>query len=217
MFQKLCSSLAILTLLGSPCALAQEEGRAFFFDLGRSSSNVSRGHSEFDIYRFGMQWDFKHTLWQGKSSRLSGYYEGSINYWNAERDDVFAVALSPVFVLTFGNNKGNYRPFVEAGIGLAVLSEGLVGGRQMGSSWQFENRIGFGVRSDRLGFHYRYMRYSNGDLSKPNQGIDAHVLGLTYRFLSSKRLRPGTTQFWRNLWKVISFQLPAISQPVNPR
>ena len=180
MFQKLCVLLFAISLLASPVVFAQNTDQAFVFDLGRSASNVSRGHAEFDVYRTGIQRAFKRTFWQGDSANLSGYWEGSLNYWSAPGDDVYALAVSPVFVLSFG--EGEYRPFIEAGVGLALLSDDVVGGRQMGSSWQFEDRIGFGIRSDTLGFHYRYMHYSNGDIEDPNQGIDAHVIGMTYRF-----------------------------------
>jgi lipid A 3-O-deacylase len=182
MIRIIFATFVILTGLFCTSAIAQDDSRTFVFDVGRSSSNASRGHSEFDIYRVGVQKAFKRTFWEGSNSRLSGYWEGSLNYWSAEPDDVFAVALSPVFVLSFGEDNGGYHPFIEAGVGLAILSDDVIGGRQMGSSWQFEDRIGFGIKSDKLGFHYRYMHYSNGDLSKPNQGIDAHVLGMTYRF-----------------------------------
>jgi len=182
MTKKFITILVILVLATSPRAFAQESDKVFVFDFGNSSSNASRGHSDLDIFRVGRQWEFKRTFWQGDSARVSGYWEGSLNYWSADRDDVFAVALSPVFVLSFGEDDGNYHPFIEAGVGLALLSDDRVGGRLMGSSWQFEDRIGFGLRSQRLGFHYRYMHYSNGDLSKPNQGLDAHVIGMTYSF-----------------------------------
>lgn len=182
MTQRIITSVLALAFLISPCAFAQDNDRTFVFDLGRSPSNSSRGHSEFDLYRVGRQWEFKRVLWQGESSNLSGYFEGSLNYWSADRDDIFALAFSPVFVLSFADKGAGYHPFIEAGIGLAILSDDRIGGRNLGSSWQFEDRIGFGIRSERLGFHYRYMHYSNGDISKPNQGIDAHVIGMTYRF-----------------------------------
>ena len=29
---------------------------------------------------------------------------------------------------------------------------------------------------------YKYMHYSNGGIDKPNNGIDAHVIGMTFRY-----------------------------------
>lgn len=176
----LSTFLLIFAILASPSAFSQDSAKYLVFDIGQSSSNFSRGHSEFDVYRIGVQKEFKRTFWQGDSASLSGYWEGSLNYWSADGGNEYAVALSPVFTLSFG--EGEYRPFIEAGVGLAIMSDDVIAGRRMGSSWQFEDRIGFGVKSDQLGFHYRYMHYSNGDIEKPNQGIDAHVIGMTYRF-----------------------------------
>ena len=180
MNKKISVLFLVFFLISSHSAIAQDSGRYLVFDIGQSSSNMARGHSEFDVYRMGVQKEFKRTFWQGDSAQLSGYWEGSFNYWNADGGNEYALALSPVFVLSFG--EGEYRPFVEAGVGLAIMSDDVIGGRRMGSSWQFEDRIGFGVKSDRVGFHYRYMHYSNGDIEKPNQGIDAHVIGMTYHF-----------------------------------
>lgn len=174
--------LAVAAVLICPPSIAQERGRAWSLDVGRSSSNTARGHGELDIYRLGLQWDFKRTFWEGDSARLGGYWEASVNFWGADQDDVTAVALSPVFVLTFGNNPGGSRPYIEAGVGLAILSDDVAGGRMLGSSWQFEDRIGFGVASDRWDVHYRYMHYSNGDIDKPNQGVDAHVIGISLSY-----------------------------------
>ncbi|MGI9291646.1 MAG: acyloxyacyl hydrolase, partial [Gammaproteobacteria bacterium] len=110
MTKKLSVFLLVISLLASPVAFSQDSSRYFVFDVGQSSSNVFRGHSEFDVYRMGVQKEFKRTFWQGDSAKLGGYWEGSLNYWNANRSNEYAVALSPVFVLSFG--EGEYRPFI---------------------------------------------------------------------------------------------------------
>ena len=183
MMTKPCTLLLALALAASGFpALAADGGRAIAMDLGRSPSNAARGRAELDIYRIGYQWDFNRTLWQGEHADIGGYFEASLNHWDSPFDDVTAAAISPVFRLTFGSALGSYRPYIEAGIGLALLSDDRVGGRGLGSSWQFENRIGLGLASARFDFHYRYMHYSNADIEKPNHGIDAHVIGVGYRF-----------------------------------
>ncbi|MDX1460958.1 MAG: acyloxyacyl hydrolase [Xanthomonadales bacterium] len=177
--------LTLLTLSLLACctgAAADERERSLTLDVGRSSSDSGRGHAELDIYRVGHRWGFKKTLWQGDSSRIGGYYEASLNRWNGPLDDITAVAFSPVFVWSFGESAGRAQPYIEAGIGVAFLDDKSVGGRQLGSSWQFEDRIGFGLKFERWDIHYRYMHYSNADLEKPNQGIDAHVIGISYAY-----------------------------------
>ena len=161
---------------------AEERVKSVSFDIGRSSSNLGRGHAELDIYRLGLQWDFRKTLWQGERSSLGGYFEASLNRWDGQFESVTAAAFSPVFVLEFGDESNRFRPYIEAGIGVAILSDDRAGGRRLGSSWQFEDRIGFGFASDKYDFHYRYMHYSNADIEKPNQGLDAHVIGLSITY-----------------------------------
>ena len=174
--------LAALAMLACGTTYAEDPGRAFVVDIGKSTTNRIRGHTEFDVYRLGVQQEFSRVFWAGERSRLSGYWEASLNYWNASGDDVIAAALSPVFVLSFGEDDGRYHPYIEAGIGVALLSDDTIAGRQLSTSFQFEDRIGFGLRSDRFDIHYRYMHYSNGGIEKPNNGIDAHIVGVAFSF-----------------------------------
>jgi lipid A 3-O-deacylase len=182
MGRTIISILGLASVLLATNTLAQGPDRAWSLDIGSSSSNAARGHEELDIYRIGLQWDWKRTLWQGDSASLGGYWEASVNFWGADHDDVTAAAVSPVFVLSFGDRSAGFRPYVEAGVGLSILSDDVAGGRLLGSSWQFEDRIGFGLASDRWDIHYRYMHYSNGDIDKPNQGVDAHVIGVSVSY-----------------------------------
>ncbi|NIP19397.1 MAG: acyloxyacyl hydrolase [Xanthomonadales bacterium] len=161
--------------------MADGPATAIVADIGRSTTNVFRGHEEFDLYRIGWQRDFKRTLWQGRNVRLGGYWEASLNAWIASGDDVYGAALSPVFTLSFSEGR-RWQPYLEAGIGLALLSDHRVAGRELSTSWQFEDRIGIGLRGEKYEFHYRYMHYSNAGADKPNEGVDAHLLGFSVRY-----------------------------------
>ena len=174
--------LAVLVMLVCGTAYAADPDRSIVIDIGKSYTNSFRNHTEFDVYRLGVKQDFSRIFWTGERSRLSGYWEASVNYWDASGDEVFAVALSPVFVLSFGEDDGGYHPYIEGGIGAALLSDHSIAGRELSTTFQFEDRIGFGVRSDRFDFNYRYMHYSNGGIEKPNNGIDAHVIGMAFRY-----------------------------------
>jgi lipid A 3-O-deacylase len=175
------TAAAILAFLAWGSAQASEPGRFIVMDIGRSDTGFYQGHTEFDLYRLGVRRDFRRTFWTGEKARLGGYWEASANYWNGDGDDVFAAALSPVFVLSFGNGAG-YRPYLEAGIGVALLSDHRIAGRELSTTFQFEDRIGFGLRGERFDIHYRFMHYSNGGIEKPNNGVDAHVVGFAVRF-----------------------------------
>jgi lipid A 3-O-deacylase len=170
----------MLLTVAAQSAAAESLDRAVVVDVGRST-NDSRWQPEFDVMRLGYRWAFKRTFWQGESARLGGYWEASGNYWSGSGNDIFAVAVSPVFVLTFGEDDG-FQPYLEGGIGAALLSDHSMPGRELSTTFQFEDRIGFGVRGARVDFHYRYMHYSNGGIERPNNGLDMHVVGVAIRY-----------------------------------
>lgn len=151
-------------------------------DLGRSTSDLRIGRTEFDVYRATLRKDFRSDFWSGDRWRFSGYWEASINFWDTDEENVYAAAISPVFALYFRTGKGRFEPYVELGIGAALISDHSFAGRELSTSFQFEDRIGVGIRGERFDFHYRYMHYSNGGIELPNNGFDANVLGATYRF-----------------------------------
>jgi lipid A 3-O-deacylase len=155
---------------------------AVVVDVGRSRVDEALGRTEVDAYRVGLQRAFQNPLWQGQRARLSVFLEGSINHWDGDDSNLTAIALSPVFMLSWPVGTGRFEPYVEGGIGAAFLSRTSIGGREFSTSFQFEDRLGIGLRGRRIDVHYRFMHYSNGGLKKPNNGIDFHVLGLAVRF-----------------------------------
>jgi lipid A 3-O-deacylase len=139
-------------------------------------------NDDIDIYRLGLKKDFSRQFLTNKTGWLSGYFEGSLNYWHHTDDDIYALALSPVFVYYFGTEANSVIPYIEGGIGVAVISDTEIGGVDMTTAFQFEDRIGAGIRIEKLDFNFRYMHYSNGSMSQPNDGIDIWIGTLSYRF-----------------------------------
>lgn len=166
--------LFVALLMASGSASAAGEWSYLSADIGRAKSGV-------DVYRIGIQRPFDGSLYESGNMVVSGYFEGSLNYWQGPADEIFAVAISPVFTVSFCNDC-RYVPYVEAGIGAALLSDDQIAGRQLSTAFQFEDRIGVGFRSDKLDLHVRFMHYSNADIAKPNDGMDMAVVGLAYKY-----------------------------------
>jgi lipid A 3-O-deacylase len=177
-----CVFLALLLMLAHGLAWSGEPRRAVAVDIGESDTRRIVGRTDFDLYRLGLQRDFSRVFWHGARARLGGYWEASLNYWDGRDDEVFAVALSPVFALYFGGESARYQPYVEAGVGVSLLSDHRIGGRELSTRFQFEDRIGIGVRMESFDVHYRYMHYSNGGIDRPNNGVNAHILGMTFTY-----------------------------------
>lgn len=174
--------LAIVLTAFSGLAAAEGGWRLAAVDFGTSTSKSVRGHTEFDIYRLGLQREFQRVFFENSRVTLGGYFEASVNYWDADDEDVYAVAFSPVFALYWTGGNLRFRPYLELGIGAALISDTAFAGRELSTTFQFEDRLGIGIRSPRFDLHYRFMHYSNGGIDKPNNGFDAHVIGLAFGF-----------------------------------
>jgi len=144
------------------------------FSYGQSKDNI-------DIYRFTLRRDFKSRWFKSSSGYLSGYYEGSLNYWNGRGDTNLGIALSPVFAYYF-NLSQEFKPYIEAGIGASLWSNTKMGPRDLTTSFLFEDRIGVGFRFKKIDLSFRYMHYSNGSIKQPNDGIDIFIASINYRF-----------------------------------
>jgi lipid A 3-O-deacylase len=72
---------------------------------------------------------------------------------------------------------------IEAGIGLSWLSDRQLGTKTLSTSFQFADHLGIAYR---IGKHYlicyRITHTSNADIRKPNPGIDAQQLYLSFLF-----------------------------------
>lgn len=138
------------------------------------------------IKRLGLNWESP-SLWHKtfSASRLDLVAEvGAAYWWSSERagpsyaKNLWQIQATPMFRWWLGS-----RFFVEAGIGLALLTEDQIRDRHLGTKWQFSDQIGVGYQitpSSRVGL--RYSHYSNAGMNQRNQGLDSFQLQWTQRF-----------------------------------
>ena len=121
---------------------------------------------------------------------LGGYWEANLGYWDNRSngrtaDELFDIGFTPVFRLQQNSITG-LSPYAELGVGIHFLSRTSVSTqRQFGSSFQFGDHYGAGVRfgdRGRYDIGYRYQHLSNAGIKQPNQGINFHQLRLQYHF-----------------------------------
>jgi len=154
-------------------SVQEETAISFSIDVGESKYGK-------EIYRFGLQKSLDRWFARKKIT-LAGYIESSINVWEGSTDTVFAVAISPVFRTTLFS-VGQHQINLEAGIGVALISKIKIDDRDLSSSFQFEDRIGFQYKTNNMDIHIRYMHYSNAGLSQPNNGIDIYIIGAIFKW-----------------------------------
>ncbi|GAB1107552.1 MAG: hypothetical protein Sw2PiMacB_18690 [Shewanella algae] len=114
--------------------------------------------------------------------------EASINFLEYGEDNQHDVnhvlAMSPI--LRYPLMRGQWLDFyLEAGIGFALLDDSQFAGKDVGSHYQFEDRLGFAFkfgRQRKQTVSITYLHYSNAGLSKPNPGLDFVNLAYSYRF-----------------------------------
>jgi lipid A 3-O-deacylase len=140
------------------------------------------GSEDFDTpVRIGLRGDIDTRWFESGTGYLSAYYELALNHFSDSDRAATAISFSPVLVYRF-TTAGNLEPFVELGIGVSYFDERLVGLRDLGSKFQFEDRVGFGFRSGNHDWTLRYMHYSNAGIEEPNDGIDMVMISYGHRF-----------------------------------
>ena len=121
------------------------------------------------VYRLGAQWNWDTSWWQSSVGRLTGYWDAGYTYWDGdETSSNHSLSFSPVFVYEFAGE--SVQPYIEAGIGVAAFADTDLEDNDLGSSFQFEDRLGAGLRFSGQEIGIRALHYSNAGIKQPNPG-----------------------------------------------
>ena len=127
------------------------------------------------VYRLGAQWNWDTSWWQSSVGRLTGYWDAGYTYWDGdETSGNHSLSFSPVFVYEFAGE--SVQPYIEAGIGVAAFTSTELEDNDLGSSFQFEDRLGAGLRFSGQEIGIRALHYSNAGIKQPNDGVEAYTL-----------------------------------------
>lgn len=129
------------------------------------------------------------TFSNSKKQRFTGYWDlaytdvtSNETFDEPSNDHAVIISVSPVLRFPF---KLFVPVYIDAGIGVAHLSNKLIANRDLGSIWVFEDRLGFGaLLGSRQGLEvgYRFLHYSNAYLAQKNQGLNLHLMIVGYWF-----------------------------------
>jgi lipid A 3-O-deacylase len=101
--------------------------------------------------------------------RLAGYWEFSAGVWDNKEESTADIGITPVFRFE------RHPLYVEAAIGLRLVSTHISAHRVFSTSFQFGDHLGAGFRfgpRERYDFGVRVQHISNGGVSSPNPGIN---------------------------------------------
>src|SRR5690606_19982304 len=136
--------------------------------------SVGSSHDSTTVVRLALQSDFSRSWWESPTGRLTGYWDAGYTWWEGDRaSDNHTLSLAPVFVYEFAGER--LRPFIEAGIRVALLAAARVEERDLAAMLQFAHRIGAGLRFG--GGHTlgpRAIHYSNAGIEDPDDGVEVY-------------------------------------------
>ncbi|WP_439899703.1 acyloxyacyl hydrolase [Paraburkholderia phymatum] len=136
----------------------------------------------------GFVWDPNLTWWEIGGWHFALIGEAHAAWWHTDEGDVHnnigEFGVTPV--VRFIKGTGAFRPFVEAGLGVRVLTSPRISSTfSLGSAFQFADMVGAGAQ---FGSHqqyelgYRFQHVSNGGIKEPNPGINFHQVYVQYNF-----------------------------------
>lgn len=178
---KILHALAFCALsIGSACAHADQFGVQF-----------AGGVADHDVKKadLGLVWDPGLTWWEIGGYHFTVVGEAHVAYWdlresNAAHPNIWEFGFTPV--LRFIKSSGWFRPYLEGGVGIRMLSHVReTDDRTLSSSFQFADMLGVGAQ---FGGHqqyqagFRFQHVSNGGLEKPNPGVNFGAIYLQYNF-----------------------------------
>ena len=159
------------------------------------SISIARGFSGVDNmsgFSLGGQLYWKNLFQLGRNWQLTGYWDGELSYWYADKDkgDSYAnlttITVSPVLRIQrqFAYDNG-ITPFIDLGWGAAVMSHKEFKKQKLGSNFNFVMSIGGGINFGsqmQYDVAYHYLNFNNAGLSKNNDGLYVNTVSFTYHF-----------------------------------
>jgi hypothetical protein len=176
------SRLTICAALGLASAAAQAD---------RFGVQIAGGVANHDIKKFdlGAVWDPGINWWEIGGFHFTLLGEGHVSYWHTTEDNavhpsIWEVGITPV--VRFVKSAGYFRPFIEAGIGVRLLSHArITEDLTVSTAFQFADMVGVGmVFGEKQNYEagFRFQHVSNAGIKDPNPGINFSQLYLQYNF-----------------------------------
>ena len=170
-------NILVLFLCIHTLSIAQEKKEVSEISFGYGSSS-----EHMDIYRISVKKDLNKYFFERRYKYLPNYYETSLSYWKGHSGgSIKSVSFTPMYRYDFERYYESI-PFIEAGVGVAYISDMTLEGEHFGTHFQFENSIGFGFKFSEFDVAYRYVHYSNAGLDENNSGADFSIISISFKF-----------------------------------
>lgn len=174
--------LATAVALTVTSIYAQAAGLGMQLAAGVADHDVKKGD-------LGIVWDPGLEWWAVGGYHFTVIGEAHVAYWDIREDraahpDIWEFGLTPMF--RFIKSAGWFRPYVEAGVGVRLLSHVReTQDRSFSSAFQFADTVGVGAQfGDHQNYQagFRFQHLSNAGIKHPNPGINFSQLYVQYNF-----------------------------------
>ncbi len=165
------------------------------FAVANLGFSFSSGEGILDItpYRLGASWDFG-SIWRAEEDwGLNAIWESSVSRWERSATSTSVNNNNRMDLVTTGPmfrwqrqapfSPFHIMPYIELGVAGSWLSDTEIGGRRLSLHFQFEDKVGIGVRFGRNGKYDLSLRgyhYSNASIKRPNSGVNLAMIGFGY-------------------------------------
>lgn len=115
------------------------------------------------------------------SWKVVGFWEADVSLFDNGSQQFQAAGISAMGRI----HEAGRRLYIEAGLGLHLLSAKHFGETELSTPFQFSSRVGVGVTfgpDSRHEIGYRLWHLSNAGIKNPNPGLNFHVLYYGVRF-----------------------------------
>ncbi len=137
---------------------------------------------------FGLVWDPGLTWWEIGGWHFALVGEAHAAWWHTDEgnvhDNIGEFGVTPV--VRFIKGDGAIRPFIEAGVGLRVLTSPRISTTlTLSSAFQFADMVGVGAQfGERQQYQagFRFQHVSNASIKEPNPGINFSQIYVQYNF-----------------------------------
>lgn len=173
-------ALVALLSIGSASAHADQFGVQFGAGVaGHDVKKLDLG----GVWDPGLQW------WHIGGFHFTVVGEAHVAYWHdseqyAVHPSIWEFGLTPVFRII--KDTGWFRPFIEAGVGVRLLTHARqTPDRTLSSAFQFADLVGIGAQ---FGAHQnyqaglRFQHLSNAGIDRPNPGVNFSQIYVQYNF-----------------------------------
>lgn len=160
---------------------------------GISIGSGPAGAAGINSIHFGLEKTWTKQWFEDCPWNVRGYWDLSFYTMRRPHKENFetnnkiqAIAISPVFRFYKTEPVLQSKVFyIELAVGLAQMNKRSIGQRELGINFQFEDRLGAGLRfgkQKQYDLNYRVVHFSNAYIGHKNHGINLHLLSINYWF-----------------------------------